>query len=46
MVMKFADYKQYLSPVLVKNTDLVIEKAHGLYMTDVNGDEYLDMVSL
>ena len=44
MVMKFADYKQYLSPVLVKNTDLVIEKAHGLYMTDVNGDEYLDIV--
>ncbi|HWQ78324.1 MAG TPA: aspartate aminotransferase family protein [Anaerovoracaceae bacterium] len=42
--MKFDDYKQYLSPALAKSTDLIIEKGKGCYVTDVNGDEYLDFV--
>lgn len=42
--MKFEDYKQYLSPVLAKATNLVIEKGEGCYVTDVNGDKYLDFV--
>lgn len=44
MGMKFQDYKEYLSPVLAKATDLVIVKGKGCYLTDVNGDEYLDFV--
>lgn len=42
--MKFEDYKAYLSPVLSKATDLVMESGEGCYMTDVNGDKYLDFV--
>ena len=42
--MEFNDYKQYLSPALAKATDLVIEKGEGMYVTDVNGDTYLDFV--
>ncbi len=44
MAMKFEDYKQYLSPVFVKSSDLVAGDGHGLYITDVNGVEYLDMI--
>ncbi|MDR1542218.1 MAG: aspartate aminotransferase family protein [Clostridiales bacterium] len=42
--MKFQDYKQYLSPALAKTTDLVIRSGKGCYVTDVNGDSYLDFV--
>lgn len=42
--MKYADYKEYLSPALAKTTELVFEKGKGTYITDVNGDEYLDFV--
>ena len=38
MPMKFEDYKQYLSPVFYKQTDLVAKTASGCYLTDVNGD--------
>lgn len=42
--MKFDDYKEYLSPALAKATDLIMVTGKGCYMTDVNGDEYLDFV--
>lgn len=42
--MKFKDYEKYLSPALAKATDLIMESGHGCYMTDVNGNEYLDFV--
>ncbi|MCD8324357.1 MAG: aspartate aminotransferase family protein [Clostridiales bacterium] len=42
--MKFEDYKQYLSPVFYKQTDLVARSARGCYVTDVNGEKYLDFV--
>lgn len=44
MTMKFEDYQQYLSPVFVKSSHLVAGEGHGLYITDVNGVEYLDMI--
>lgn len=44
MPMKFEDYKQYLSPVFYKQTNLVAKSAKGCYLTDVNGDTYLDFV--
>lgn len=44
MPMKFEDYKQYLSPVFYKQTNLVAKSASGCYLTDVNGDKYLDFV--
>ena len=44
MPMKFEDYKQYLSPVFYKQTNLVAKTAKGCYITDVNGDRYLDFV--
>jgi 4-aminobutyrate aminotransferase len=44
MTVKFEDYKKYLSPALAKTTDLVIESGKGCYVTDVNGDVYLDFV--
>ena len=43
-MIKFEDYKQYLSPVLYKQTNLVAKSASGCYLTDVNGDRYLDFV--
>ncbi|MCR5102118.1 MAG: aspartate aminotransferase family protein [Butyrivibrio sp.] len=42
--MKFEDYKEYLSPVFYKMTNLVARSASGCYITDVNGDKYLDFV--
>lgn len=42
--MIYDDYKEYLSPVLAKATDLVVESAKGCYIKDVNGNEYLDFV--
>jgi 4-aminobutyrate aminotransferase len=42
--MKFKDYKEYLNPVLAKATDLVVESGEGCYLTDVNGEKYLDFV--
>lgn len=42
--MKFEDYKEYLSPALAKATDLVIRSGKGCYITDVNGEKYLDYV--
>ena len=42
--MKFDDYKKYLSPALSKSTDLIMESGKGMYITDVNGDTYLDFV--
>lgn len=43
-VMKFEDYKQYLSPVFAKQTDLIMKSGSGCYLTDVNGEKYLDFV--
>ncbi len=43
-MMKFDDYKEYLSPVLAKSTDLVVKEGKGSYLYDVNGDKYLDFV--
>ncbi len=43
-MIKFDDYKPYLSPVLAKATDLVMVSGKGCYLTDVNGDTYLDFV--
>ncbi|NTV77754.1 MAG: aspartate aminotransferase family protein [Clostridiales bacterium] len=42
--MEFKDYKEYLSPALAKSTDLVVTEGKGCYLTDVNGDKYLDFV--
>lgn len=42
--MNYENYKQYLSPALAKATDLIMESGKGCYMTDINGDEYLDFV--
>ncbi|WP_227018207.1 aspartate aminotransferase family protein [Sinanaerobacter chloroacetimidivorans] len=44
MKMKYDDYKEYLSPVLAKATNLVVESAKGSYITDVDGNTYLDFV--
>jgi len=44
MSMKFEDYKQFLSPVFYKQTDLIAKSAKGCYVTDINGDTYLDFV--
>lgn len=44
MPMKFEDYKQYLSPVFYKQTNLIAKTAKGCYLTDVDGDKYLDFV--
>ncbi len=43
-MVKFEDYKEYLSPALAKSTDLVMVSGKGCYFTDVNGDRYLDFV--
>lgn len=43
-MMKFADYKEYFSPVLAKNTEVIAESAKGCYVTDVTGQKYLDFV--
>ncbi len=42
--MKYQDYKEYLSPVLAKASDLVMKSGKGCYMTTVEGEEYLDFV--
>jgi 4-aminobutyrate aminotransferase len=42
--MKFEEYKEYLSPALAKVTDLVMVSGKGAYLTDINGDQYLDFV--
>ncbi len=42
--MRFEDYKEYLSPALAKATDLVMASGKGAYLTDINGEEYLDFV--
>lgn len=43
-MIEFKDYKEYLSPALAKSTDLVMVEGKGCYLTDVNGDKYLDFV--
>ena len=43
-MMKFEDYKKYLSPVFAKQTDLIAKSASGCYLTDINGEKYLDFV--
>ncbi len=42
--MKVDDYKPYLSPALAKSTDLVMVSGKGCYLTDINGEQYLDYV--
>lgn len=42
--MKFEEYKPYLSPALAKSTDLIVERGSGIYLTDQNGDRYIDFV--
>jgi 4-aminobutyrate aminotransferase len=42
--MKFEDYQSFLSPALAKATDLIMESGERCYLTDVNGDRYLDFV--
>ncbi|MGN0291388.1 MAG: aspartate aminotransferase family protein [Lachnospiraceae bacterium] len=44
MTMKFEDYKEYLSPVFYKQTDIIAKTAKGCYLTDVNGEKYIDFV--
>lgn len=44
MPIKFEDYKEYLSPVFYKQTNLVAKSAQGCYLTDVNDEKYLDFV--
>lgn len=44
MGMEFAEYRPYLSPALAKATDLIVESGRGCYLTDINGDQYLDSV--
>ncbi len=43
-MIKFDDYKQFLSPALAKTTDLVMVSGKGCYLTDINGGQYLDFV--
>lgn len=43
-MIKFEDYREYISPALSKSTDLVMASGRGCYLTDVNGDRYLDFV--
>lgn len=43
-VMKFEDYKEFLNPVFAKQTDLIMKTGSGCYLTDVNGEKYLDFV--
>ncbi|SFR55576.1 aspartate aminotransferase family protein [Anaeromicropila populeti] len=42
--MEFNQYKEYLSPALAKATDLIITSGEGCYLTDINGERYLDFV--
>ena len=42
--MKFDDYKKFLSPALSKTTDIIAASAKGCYLTDLEGNEYLDFV--
>jgi len=42
--MKFSEYQPYLSPALAKTTDLVMESGHGVYIKDIDGNEYMDFV--
>jgi len=42
--MKYEDYKQFLSPVLSKSTDIIAVSGKGCYLTDIEGNEYLDFV--
>ena len=42
--MKYEEYKEYLSPVLFKSTDIVAESGKGCYIKDIDGNEYLDFV--
>jgi len=42
--MKYEDYKKFLSPALAKVTDIIMASGKGSYLTDVNGDVYLDFV--
>ena len=34
--IKFEDYKEYLSPVFAKQTDLVMKSGEGCYLTDIS----------
>lgn len=42
--VKFEDYQEYLSPVFVKQTELVMKSGSGCYLTTVDGEKYLDFV--
>jgi len=42
--MKLQDYKPYLSPALAKTTDIIVAKAEGPYLYDIDGKRYLDFV--
>lgn len=42
--VKFEDYQEYLSPVFAKQTHLVMKSASGCYLTDVDGEKYIDFV--
>ncbi len=43
-MISFEEYKPYLSPALAKSTDLIMVSGKGCYLTDINGDTYLDFV--
>ncbi len=43
-MMKFNEYKPFLSPALAKATDLIVESGKGCYVKTVEGEEYLDFV--
>lgn len=42
--IKFEDYKEYLSPVFAKQTDLVMKSGSGCYLTDIHDEKYIDFV--
>jgi 4-aminobutyrate aminotransferase len=44
MIMNYKDYKPYLSPALVKSTELVVTRGEGSYLYTENGDRYIDFV--
>ncbi|MDR1542307.1 MAG: aspartate aminotransferase family protein [Clostridiales bacterium] len=42
--MKYSDYSAYFAPVVTKETDIVVQSAKGIWITDVDGNKYMDFV--
>ncbi|MDR1852714.1 MAG: aspartate aminotransferase family protein [Propionibacteriaceae bacterium] len=43
-MIRYADYKQYLSPALAKTTEIVAVRGEGSYLWDNEGRRYIDWV--